>query len=311
MGIFDLFKIKAKEKKLSPEEALFREASTIPESERKYYQQDSYYSARLYEGTPLAKEVVTFEQIKATTIPSEHGLYVPEILLLHFCNKHPHPKTGYPGYWWYEYGIRNVGAVLESLMARDFLFIDEKTGKYQLTALGQDELKANEYVPYMHSHKIYTSFTVWDLNKLFGTGDNSSYKDIIDKKHEEISAQNNERYCASMEELKKTNPAQYQTLKSQDDQIKAINAASQKYASDQDLEWIIRFWEGIWKDGGPKFEGISWMFTLPDLYIKARRYDEAIAIIDKIKMTRGDAYQDKADQYLTKINVRKSKENKN
>lgn len=154
MGIFDIFKKKTKEKDsaTTAQETLLKQTAAIPESEKKYYQPDSYYMVKSHEGTPFESEVISFEQRKETSIPSDRGLYVPEILMLHFCIKYPNPKKGYPGYWWYKYGIRDVGSVYESLVERGFLEVSDKTGKYQLTDLGKAELKENAYVPYMHSH---------------------------------------------------------------------------------------------------------------------------------------------------------------
>lgn len=129
MGLFGIFKKKTKEKNSVPtaQEALIKQTATIPESEKKYYQPDSYYAAKSHEGTPFESEVISFEQRKVTSIPSTNGLYVPEILMLHFCKKYPNPRSGYPGYWWYKYGIRDVGSVYESLVERGFLIINDKT----------------------------------------------------------------------------------------------------------------------------------------------------------------------------------------
>ncbi|MDF2943901.1 MAG: hypothetical protein K0S01_2759 [Herbinix sp.] len=310
MGLFDIFKKKTKEENiaLTAQETLLMQTAAISESEKKYYQPDSYYLAKSHEGTPFESEVISFEQRRETAIPSNNGLYVPEILMLHFCKKYPNPKSGYPGYWWYKYGIRDVGSIYESLVERDFLTINDKTGKYELTNLGISELEENAYVPYMHSHSKYTTFTIWDLNQLLGTGDKSNYVEIIEKKHAEIDNRNVESNKTFMKELKVIDPEGYRSLKSQDKQIKAVHAADDKYATDNDLDWIINFWEEIWKDGGPKFEGSGWMFRLPDLYIKAKRYDDAIAIVQEIKKTKGSYYSNKADSYITKIEERKTKE---
>lgn len=310
MGLFDIFKKKTKERDLLPtaQETLTKQTANILESEKKHYQPDSYYTAKSHEGTPFESEVISFEQRKVTSIPSNNGLYVPEILMLHFCKKYPNPKSGYPGYWWYKYGIRDVGSAYESLVDRGFLIINDKTGKYELTNLGKSELKENAYVPYMHSHSKYTTFTIWDLNKLLGTGDKSNYVEIIEKKHTEIDNRNEASNKAFMKDLKAIDPEGYRLLKGQDKQIKAVQAADEKYAEDKDLEWIINFWEEIWKDGGPKFEGSGWMFRLPDLYIKAKRYDDAIDVVQKIKKTKGLYYSNKADNYITRIEERKTKE---
>jgi len=50
------------------------------------------------------------------------------------------------------------------------------------------------------------------------------------------------------------------------------------------------------------------MFRLPDLYIKAKRYDDAIDVVLNIKKTKGSYYSNKADNYITKIKERKTKE---
>lgn len=50
------------------------------------------------------------------------------------------------------------------------------------------------------------------------------------------------------------------------------------------------------------------MFRLPDLYIKAKRYDDAILIVQKIKQTKGTYYLYKANSYIAKIEERQAKE---
>lgn len=50
------------------------------------------------------------------------------------------------------------------------------------------------------------------------------------------------------------------------------------------------------------------MFRLPDLYIKAKRYDDAMLIVQKIKKTKGAYYLNKANSYIAKIEERKTKE---
>ena len=95
----------------------------IPEGEKKYYQPDEYYTEKRFQGTPFASDVITFEERKKTAYPSRTGLYPAEILLLQYCSygTYPHPKNGYPGFWWFEYGIRNVGAVLSDLEERGYI----------------------------------------------------------------------------------------------------------------------------------------------------------------------------------------------
>lgn len=262
---------------------------------------------KAFAGTMFEREVVTFEQRKKTTIPSQRGLYIPEILMLHFCKNFPNPARGCPRYWWYQYGISNVDNLLQSLEERGFIFLNEETGKYTVTDVGQAELDENAYVLYMHQHSKYTDFTVWDLNQMLGNGDKSHYMDLIEKRHAEIEADTKARNDQFMAELKKSDPKGYRELKAQDDQIEAMQAANEKYEKDKDLDSIIEFWEKIWSNGGPIIEGSGWMFKLPDLYIKAKRYDEAIALCEYIKQAKHNCYSDKADKYIEKIKSRQEK----
>ena len=201
-------------------------AAPIPESEKKYYRPDSYYTSRSYEGTGFGKPVITFEERKKTCIPSRTGLYVAEILLLEYCTygTYPAPKNGYPGFWWFEYGIRNVGAALKSLEERGYIkygclayslkeltvpdlkellkqhgmattgkkaeLIERAAAnineadllsfgmvpKYELTALGESELKENAYVSYLHGNRY--DMTVWEMNQRIAQT-HRPYRDIL------------------------------------------------------------------------------------------------------------------------------------
>lgn len=97
-------------------------AGTIPEDERKYYNPDEYYQNYAYNGL-VGDEILPFEQRKKTQKPSARGLYPAEIMLLQYCTfgSYPFPRNGYPGLWWYKYGIRDVISYLGSLEARGFL----------------------------------------------------------------------------------------------------------------------------------------------------------------------------------------------
>ena len=123
----------------SPEK--FADSMTISPDERPYYQPDNYYTYYSYPGTDMATRVITFEERKKTTYPSARGLYVGEIMLLEYCEKenYPKPKSGYPGFWWFKYGIRDVGHALQSLQERGFI---QWGSKYDIIkGLKVDELK--------------------------------------------------------------------------------------------------------------------------------------------------------------------------
>lgn len=105
MGLFDLFKKKDKTD-VAPKVTPVK--TSVPESEKKFYQPDSYYTDVVAEGTAFERRVITFEERKKTAIPSKRGLYPAEILLLEYCSKgtYPGPKNGYPGFLvvflWYQ-----------------------------------------------------------------------------------------------------------------------------------------------------------------------------------------------------------------
>lgn len=90
----------------------------IPESEKRFYKPDDYYTE-----TDLAgNKVIPFEE-RQNGCKSKNGLYPAEILLLHYCSlgQYPCPAKGYPAFWWFEYGIRNVSYVLKTLENRGFI----------------------------------------------------------------------------------------------------------------------------------------------------------------------------------------------
>ena len=362
MGLFGLFK--KKEKVVVPEES--RADKAISRDEKKYYQEDSYYTEKAFEGTMFERDVITFEQRKKTAIPSERGLYPAEILLLHYCSLggYPGPKNGYPGFWWFEYGIRDVGAALKAMESRGFIAmgtvkasvksltipklkellnahglpvsgkkadlvtrvqdnISEEellsTGlqpKYVLTAEGNAELFDNAYVPYMHSAHNKTTeddqfgvpFNVWVINKLLGSGSKVGWEKVVQEQEQKMQAYTNQHNTEFMAWLKGHDPEGYHKLKTQDDQLELINNAKNKYKEDKNLTVYIAFWENLWNTQGLTFEGSTWHFELPDLYIKAKRYDDALKFLNRLKKSK-PYYADKADSYIQRIQglIQKSK----
>lgn len=362
MGIFDLFKKKDKTAPITQTKPV---KETVPEEEKKFYQPDAYYTDVVAEGTAFERKVITFEDRKKTAIPSQRGLYPAEILLLEYCSKatYPGPKNGYPGFWWFAYGIRDVGAALRTLEERGYIvFASAKdsvkgftvqqlkdllatkgcstTGKkadlvvrvaelipedellatgiqpkYVLTEIGQQELSENAYVPYMHSvHNKTTeddrfgiTFNVWSINKLLGTGDKSNWKTAVEEQERKMNKETADRNDAFMKDLKKIDPESYKALKTQDQQLAAVQKARDKYSEDKDLDSYIAFWEMVWANGGLKFEGAGWHFELPDLYIKAKRYDDTLDFVIKLKKTK-PTYAYKSDAYIKKIGELKEKQ---
>lgn len=154
MGLFDFLKAKtsqnAEEKNAITintgfgrqiSKAEYADSRSIADDEKPYYRSDEYYTTYSYPSTEMARKVITFEERKSTSYPSKRGLYVAEILLLEYCSygKYPKPSGGYPGLWWFEYGIRDVGHALESLEKRGFL--SWAPFEQCLSSLKTDELK--------------------------------------------------------------------------------------------------------------------------------------------------------------------------
>ena len=249
MNLFDFLKGKMQskqEKKKINLAGKYVKCDSITPDEKPFYQPDEYYTLESYPETLLSQKVVTFEERKKTTFPSSNGLYIGEIMLLEYCNKgtYPKPKNGYPGFWWFKYGIRDIGHALESLEKRGFIRWGNKfelltglkindlksiassfnikvnqskenlineiknnviekdlpdeffSNKYVLTDLGQNELKENEYVVYMHKNKYTTrddvpenlSFTVWDVNRLINNNKSNWRKIVADLEQKRIGS---------------------------------------------------------------------------------------------------------------------------
>ena len=131
MGLLDIFKKRKQTKENENTQKKpkvkftgpFVNSNTISADEKSFYQPDEYYTLEAYAGTSMAEKVITFEERKKTTYPSKNGLYIAEIMLLEYWNSgnYPKPTNGYPGFWWFKYGIRDIGHTLESLENRGFL----------------------------------------------------------------------------------------------------------------------------------------------------------------------------------------------
>lgn len=198
MGLLNFFK-KNKQPIIEKASPKYADSSSIPEDQKQYYRSDDYYTLTL-PGIAGESKVITFDERKRISFPSNNGLYVPEILLLHYCEKgkYPNPEKGYPGFWWFKYGIRNVGERLDSLESRGFIQLDEETQKYRLTELGKQELDENGYVPYMHSNRKATTeesignqpiFNVWSINALVGKSSSKDWKSIVQTEEAKVTTE--------------------------------------------------------------------------------------------------------------------------
>ena len=60
-----------------------------------------------------------------SSVPNEQGLYPHEILLLDYAPSYYTSGSSFQGFWWYQYGVRDVQAVLSSLERRGFLQVGD------------------------------------------------------------------------------------------------------------------------------------------------------------------------------------------
>lgn len=265
MGIFDNFKVKISNT-LSNENSKncgYADSSEIPEEERKYYQPDEYYQYKNYVGTTFEFEVIPFEKRKTMSIPSSRGLYVPEILMISLCTSFPSPKNGYPGYWWFKYGVRNVGSLLQSLEERGYISIDSRAGKYHPTELGDAEIKDNEYVLYTHKNSKVTDCTAWDMNLAIGHKQNVDWLKIFCDKNG----------------IKKP-----LILEKNDVNVFDSNAPKKKIDSRIPLDKIknLSDWDKGFSEGSPYYAD-------GEQYRKAGDYYKAISLYDKARYHGYDA----------------------
>lgn len=189
------------------------EEPPIPAEERKYYQEPSYYKdyapSMSLDAVNGSCKVITFQERKKISYPSKRGLYVAEIRLLNYCSSgklYPNPKHGYPGLWWYQYGIKNVGFHLKTLEARGFIQMNDRQ-KYELTELGKQELEDNAYV----NHYKCSVFPLgrecchldeWEINRRIAGGDTSQWESVVSQIEAEIKL-HNENFRKSQEEQRK------------------------------------------------------------------------------------------------------------
>lgn len=85
-------------------------------------------------------EIIPVEVRIKKTIPSKHGLYPHEILALYYAHTFYIDNNEFQGFWWYQYGVKNVQKVLSSLIKRGFL----KVGNLKMLLEKQTVAKLKE-----------------------------------------------------------------------------------------------------------------------------------------------------------------------
>lgn len=103
-----------------------------------------------------------------------------------------------------------------------------------------------------------------------------------------------------METLKKVNPQLFKELKTPRPAVGSSTIGKKRICENKDINSYIAFWEILWENDGLLFRGSKWHFELADLYITAKRYNDALRFVKKLKRERKE-YADKADSYIARI----------
>ena len=162
----------------------------------------------------IEDEIIPVEERLKYMKPGDQGLYPHEILVLSYAPTfYTDGNNSFQGFWWYQYGIKDVNKVLDSLLDRKLIRVgsiesamwkstvvelkdilrenDHKvSGKkevlikrlldevdeeklngiftrrtYETTDLGEEVLKRNEHIPYIH-RKGAEDLDIFSLNEL-------------------------------------------------------------------------------------------------------------------------------------------------
>jgi hypothetical protein len=94
----------------------------------------------------LDEQVIPVETRIRTAIASKQGLFPHEILVLDYAHSFYTSGNSFQGFWWYKYGVRDVQAILTSLVQRGFLQIGDLRAALnkQTAAAIKEVLKAHE-----------------------------------------------------------------------------------------------------------------------------------------------------------------------
>nr|DAL47234.1 MAG TPA_asm: hypothetical protein [Caudoviricetes sp.] len=280
----------------------FVDEPPIPEEDKKFYENPEYYSAFVPSFSFKAKNgmlpVQSFAERKKTSYPSPRGLYIGEIALIHYCSfgDYPNPKHKYPGFWWFEYGMKNVNFYLESLEERGFIQMQEN-GKYKPTELGNQEVTDNYYVVYMRNAPGMTvdnleasdDFSVWGINRRLAGGDPRNWEDVVNQIWSEI------------DEYKARKKAE------EDAKLKAIGVDVDKYRKKPDSSYLnwdeLGFRDGLRRVSSALNIDTSYEDKLPigylqalmrrvlDTFLTLERSKDVSIFFDKIDLIKQDLKQ--------------------
>lgn len=144
----------------------YSDPGTIPKEELCFYEPDDYYQRNpgaLFGHPPV---IDYDERIKAEP-RSKEGLFAPEIVAIAMCKWSPNTTEPrhYPGYYWFKYGIRDVGGFQRSLEERGFIQKDATKNeilRWVPTKKGEKAVENNPAVLWAHRHS--NDFDIGDMD---------------------------------------------------------------------------------------------------------------------------------------------------
>jgi hypothetical protein len=164
VGLFDLFKKKVNS--FVDEDKKGRKNVDSKNSDVYTVKSEIVYSNYEAEVIPVETKIKGMK-------PNVDGLYPHEILLLSYAPKYYVGYDPFPGFWWYQYGIKNVSKYLESLLNRGFLklgslrsTIENETMAVLKAVLKENTLKQTGKKSDLVD-RLLESFSADKLNSLF------------------------------------------------------------------------------------------------------------------------------------------------
>ena len=138
MGLFNFFKKKSKKVEIAKDDNNIKAKQGINIKPVISIKTEIINTAHEPDIIPIEKRI---KEMKA----NEAGLYPHEILLLSYAPKYYVEGNSYPGFWWYQYGIKDVDKSLKSLLERGFLKVGSLKSaiEKETSVVLKDLLKAN------------------------------------------------------------------------------------------------------------------------------------------------------------------------
>ena len=137
MGLFDFFRKKK-----------VQDNATANLTDKKVKAGNIEVTVQMGAHTPSDNDIVPAEKrIKAAFPSRNNGLYPHEILVLDYANTFYTQGNNYQRFWWTRYGVKNIDAILHSLLYRGFIAVGPITATLEKKTVA--DLKA-----VLESHKL-------------------------------------------------------------------------------------------------------------------------------------------------------------